>query len=110
MKKLLAGIAVATACVVGTLPAKAAVLFDFSFTSLTVAFSGQLAAVPDGGDYDVTGITGSVSSLGVGTFAITGLVAAGGTPPATGTTPDGLFFYNDVVFTGPPLHFDLNGV
>ena len=85
-------------------------LFDFSFNSADVNFAGQLTATPDGANFDVTGISGLVTTTAEGTSAITSLVAAGATPPLTGTTPDGRFFYNDVIFAGPPLFFDLNGL
>ena len=93
-------------------PANAS-LFNFSFTSTDVSFSGLLTATPDGGNYDVTAISGSVTTTAEGTSAITSLVTGGSnppTPPNTGTTADGHFNYNDVIYTSPILHFDLYGL
>ena len=67
----------------------------------------------DGANWDVTGISGTVTSSPNASVGITGLVTGGSnppTPPNTGTTSDGLFFFNDVIFTAGGLHFDNNGL
>ena len=64
-----------------------AAIFDVTFTSTVFTVDAVVTAVPDAGNYDITGITGSGTSNGNG-FNITGLVTDAGTvtPPNTGTT------------------------
>ncbi len=93
------------------MPAKAAV-FDITFDSTNIDINAQVTATLDAGNYDVTGITGTVLSNAV-LSSITSLVTASNnppTPPQTGISVDGLFQFNDVIFTSPGYHFDSNGL
>ena len=87
-------------------------LFNATFNNADFSVDLNIVATPDGGNFDVTGISGTVIS-GANTFSVNGLVTGGSnppTPPNNGTTPDGLFFFNDVIFTAGGLHWDFNGL
>ena len=112
IRKSVLGLAAASAFFVSSVMPNVAraAIFDVTFTSTVFTVDAVVTAVPDAGNYDITGITGSGTSNGNG-FNITGLVTDAGTvtPPNTGTTAGGNWSYNDVIFPGP-LHFDYNGV
>ena len=62
-KSILAAIAAVALMGAALAPESAkADLFNFSFTSADVNFTGQLTATPDAGNFDVTGISGSVTT------------------------------------------------
>jgi hypothetical protein len=82
---------------------------EFSFETDGFVISGVLTAsdtLNSAGGYDITGISGNVSSQGGG--AITGLIAKPG-QPAPSTDSTGSWNYDDVVFGSGPA-FDLYGV
>src|SRR4051794_3078949 len=93
------------------IPAKAD-LFDLSFVSSNFNIAAQLTANPDGANYDITAITGTVTSNAVPSNIDPLLPASNNppTPPNTGTSLDGKFFFNDVIFTAGGFHFDVNGL
>ncbi|SHM84978.1 PEP-CTERM protein-sorting domain-containing protein [Bradyrhizobium lablabi] len=106
------GFATATAFIISSIVPNAAKaeVFDVTFSSALYTVDAVVTATPDGGNFDITGITGSGTSNG-NLFSITGLVSdpSNPTPPNTGTAAGGAWVYNDVIFTGP-LRFDYNGV
>jgi hypothetical protein len=85
--------------------------FDVNFLGGGFTVDAQVIATPDAGNYDITKIVGTVSDTS-GTFQIDSLVTGTNTPPNTGSVglPTGTFSYNDVIFSGPPLQFDGNGL
>jgi hypothetical protein len=110
IRKHIVGSAAAIALIVSSVVpniAKAAI-FDVTFASTLFTVDAVVTAEPDAGNYDITNITGTGTSVG-SAFNITGLVTGSGTPPNTGTAAGGAWVYNDVIFPGP-LHFDYNGV
>ena len=86
-------------------------VFDVTFVGGGFNINAEVTATPDAGNYDITNITGKVQ-YAAGSFIITGLVTTLGTPPLTGDLVflPGTFTYDDVIFAGPPLRFDDNGV
>lgn len=87
-----------------------AALFDIAFTSGQLSFHAQATATLDGNgvDYDVTGISGTVTS-GAKTYSIGGLL---GVPGSVGNLQTfGSFAFDNVitVVAGAP-QFDFNGV
>jgi hypothetical protein len=62
--------------------------------------SATVNATWDGTAYEVTGIKGTVTegSGSPGTYAITGPVSVLGTPPSIGQSPDGYFWFDNLIW------------
>lgn len=96
--------------VAATCSSAQAALFDISFASGQLSFHAQATATLDGNgvDYDVTGISGTVTS-GANTYAISGLL---GTPGSVGNLQtSGSFSFNNVItIVGGTPQWDFNGL
>ncbi|MDR3469801.1 MAG: PEPxxWA-CTERM sorting domain-containing protein [Xanthobacteraceae bacterium] len=105
----LLGLAAAAAMVAGAMTSTAqASTFDITFTSPEVSINALATATPDGSFYDITGITGTVTS-GTTTYAITGLYGVAGSP--SNVQSDGTFTYDNVIANiGGVLQWDGNGL
>ena len=71
--------------------------FAVDFTSADFSVAALVTAIPDGSNYDATGITGTVTDASNTSYTITGLITMPGTPPNAWITPDGLYEIDDVI-------------
>ena len=118
-KNLMSSVALATAVVVGTAllpfaPAANATTYNYNFTSFDGLLTaiGSVTVIPNGPNFEVTGLTGVVTGTGtlsfVGTQIIQSLLSNPNFPNVS-TSPDGAWYYNNVAYAGDP-HLDLYGV
>jgi hypothetical protein len=107
--------ALVLASLVGTAPAKADI-FDLTFTNTVqpsdaccggpFSISAQLTATFNGTNYDITGISGTVteSAGNPGIYAITGLA------PGVSGEVDDAYFYSNQISAGPIFNFNATGI
>jgi len=83
----------------------AAQVYDWTFTSASGVLEGSgvlTTGTANGGGYDLTGITGTIDDVAAGVVGtITGFAPGGG--------DDGVFAWDNVVYTGTP-HVDNLGI
>lgn len=103
------GLAAAAALFIGAMAPKAeASVFDITFTSSAVSINAVATAVVDGSNYDITGVTGTVTS-GSNTYTISGLYGVAGS--VGNVQSDGTFTFDNVITkVGSALQWDGNGL
>jgi hypothetical protein len=99
-KAALATVAMVTAALVSYTPAAQASTYDFSGIGISLDI---MTGSPDNGGFDVTNVTGTVLGDPVS--------LAGGNPgPASATSSDGAFIYDNILYPTANPVFDLSGL